>query len=157
MSNKGKCNVPLFSVKWIDLKSDETFAQYCLKSQTFIYSSPRQDNKAVPTVRQHGLSVLFCKQSLWFLITIGVTEKGSIDFKHRRILRPGIPIQLKFAASTIICVWTYEKLPQIIWYLPSSYTYIRRIIQIFVKANQMNSNNFCFWPFVDQSRKIILL
>ena len=49
----------------------------------------------------------------------------SLKIKHRRILRPGIAICLKFAASSIIRVWTYKKLPWISWYSPDLNTYVK--------------------------------
>ena len=48
----------------------------------------------------------------------------SLYIKLRWILRPGIAIRLKFAALSIICVWTFKKLPQTIPYSPDSNTHI---------------------------------
>ena len=53
-----------------------------------------------------------------------IDRSWSTHSKVRRILRPGIAIHPKFAASWIICVWTYDEFPRSIRFDPKSNTYI---------------------------------
>ena len=51
-------------------------------------------------------------------------QKIFIQGKLRRILQPGIAIRLNFAASWIICEWTYDEFPRSIRFDLESNTYI---------------------------------
>ena len=55
----------------------------------------------------------------------------SFNFKIRQITWPCLAIKKKLAASSIICVWTYKKGPQVI-----RLKYLRQTLQIFVKSSQ---------------------
>ena len=72
---------------------------------------------------------------LAFLFTVFWTLQWQ-NSKLRRILRPGIAVHLNFASSSIICVWTYKKLPRNIRYSPDSNTSFGGIWRIIVKAKR---------------------
>ena len=58
-----------------------------------------------------------------------------ISIKIRRITWPRQAIQQKFAASENICVWTYEKRPQVIRLDLESSTFIQLFIRLFIRLD----------------------
>ena len=77
-----------------------------------------------------------CRGSYSSIMFRIVLQKHS--FRLWRILWPGIAIRLKFAASSIIRVWTYKKLPWDIRYSPDSNTYIEGF---YLDKNKFKTNS----------------
>ena len=68
-----------------------------------------------------------------------------LKIKLWRIIRPGFAIRLKFADSSIICVWTYKKLPRIICFYPDLNIYIldeylKAIVLLQVRIIELTEN-----------------
>ena len=134
--------MPSFSLLiWVSIRDRVVCSSSSFDSSSFILSSSRFW-WALTIVSPSSDSIRDVNSATWNKFEkFWNGTKFSVTTKLRKILRPGIAIRKKLAASWIICVWTYDEFSLSIRFDPESNTSIRGQSRIIIQLWNTNKTN----------------